>query len=44
MTENKLKERRIFVNSNPIKENLNTLKKKLDTLLKENLKGVLKKV
>ncbi len=38
-----IKERRIFVNSNPIKENFDTPKEKVEYPIKKNLKGGIKK-
>ena len=38
----KIKERRIFVNSNPIKENFNTPKEKVEDPIKNNFKGGIK--
>ena len=37
-----IKERRIFVNSNPIKENFNTPKEKVEDPIKNNFKGGIK--
>lgn len=38
-----IKERRIFVNSNPVKKNLNTPKEKVEDPIKKKLKGGIKK-
>ena len=39
----RIKERRIFVNSNPVKKNFNTPKEKVNGGIKENVKGGIKK-